>query len=72
MSSSDRRLKRTRVSTRRWRKAWFGVAGRSRGVDPVIAPGEQAQALRRVEQRPWAGWRRPTATTVSAARISHP
>ena len=51
MSWSERRLKRTRVSTGRCRNVSFGVTRHTDGVDAVIAAGQQPQALRRfVEQ----------------------
>ena len=51
MSSCESRLKRTRVSTRRWRKLSFGVTRQIAGIDPVVAPREQAQALRRLVEQ---------------------
>ena len=46
MSSSLRRLKRTRVSTRRWRNASLRRHQADRGVDAVVAARQQPQALR--------------------------
>ena len=48
MSSPDSRLKRTRVSTRRWRNRPFGVTRQIAGIDAMVAAGEQPQALRRL------------------------
>jgi hypothetical protein len=48
MSCSESRLKRTRVSTWRWRNVSFGVTRHTAGVDAMIAAGEQPQALRRL------------------------
>ncbi len=46
MSVSDSRLKRTRVSTSRWRNASFGVTRQIEVWTRWLRPGQQPQALR--------------------------